>query len=170
MQMLKPFVTICGCLILVAPAAADWPVFRGDTAQTGVVAEPLPDKLAVRWQAKTGSDANTAVIEGTAAIAGGVAFVGAFDDHLHAYDIRTGLEKWKLKTGTIKSPVGVRAGSVYAGTVDGVLYCVDAAGKEKWKYNVESEVSSGVNFTDDLVLFGTTDETLHAVALADGKP
>jgi outer membrane protein assembly factor BamB len=159
------------CLLLVAlPApAADWPVFRGDAAQTGVAGEPLPDKLAIRWQVKTGGG-NSAIVEGTAAIAGGVAFVGAFDDHLHALDLATGHEKWKLKTGSIKAPVGVRGGAVFAGTVDGVLYCVDAAsGKEKWKFNTESEVSSGVNFTTDLVLFGTTDETLHAVTLADGK-
>ena len=55
--------------------------------------------------------------------------------------------------------------------MDGILFCIDAGtGNEKWKFNTESEVSSGVNFTGDLVLFGTTDETLHAVAQADGKP
>jgi outer membrane protein assembly factor BamB len=152
-------------------AAADWPVFRGDAAQTGVTADSLPDKLVVRWQAKTGGDPNTATVEGTAAIAAGTAFVGAYDDHLHAYDLRTGLEKWKLKTGAIKTAVGVRGGHVFAGSVDGILFCVDAAtGKEKWKFNTESEVSSGVNFTGDLVLFGTTDETLHALAQVDGKP
>jgi outer membrane protein assembly factor BamB len=156
-------------LLLPATATADWPVFRGDAAQTGVAAEPLPDKLAVRWQVKTGG--NPAIVEGTTAIAGGVAFVGAFDDHLYALDLATGHQNWKLKTGSIKAPVGVRGLAVYAGTVDGVLCCVDAAtGKEKWRVNTESEVSSGINFTSDLVLFGTTDETLHAVAAADGKP
>src|SRR5207237_5650278 len=133
-------------IALAAPAAADWPTFRADAAQTGVAADPLPDKLAVRWQAKTGADANTAVIEGTAAIAGGVAFVGAFDDHLHAYDLATGKEKWKLKTGSIKAPVSVRGGAVYAGTVAGGLYCADAAGKAKWKVNTESEVAGGIHF------------------------
>lgn len=152
-------------------AAADWPVFRGDAAQTGLAAEPLPDELVVRWHARTGGDTNTANVEGTAAIAGGTAFVGAYDDHLHAYDLRTGLEKWKLKTGAIKTAVGVRGGHVFAGSVDGILFCIDAGtGNEKWKFNTESEVSSGVNFTGDLVLFGTTDETLHAIAQADGKP
>ena len=151
--------------------AADWPLFRGDPAQTGVAADPLPDKLAVRWQFKTGGDPNTASVEGTAAIASGVAYVGAMDDHLYAIDLATGKEKWKLKTGAIKVPVGVRGGAVYAGTIDGVLVCADAAsGKEKWRFTAESEVSSGVNFTADGVLFGTTGETLHCLAAADGKP
>jgi outer membrane protein assembly factor BamB len=159
----------CLLLITLPVPAADWPVFRGDAAQTGVASEPLPDRLAVRWQVKTGG--NPAIVEGTTAIAGGVAFVGAFDDHLYAIDLATGHENWKLKTGSIKAPVGVRGLSVYAGTVDGDLYCVDAAsGKPRWKINVDAEVSSGVNFANDLVLFGTTAETLHAVAAADGKP
>ena len=154
----------------VVPVIADWPVFRGDPAQTGVAVDPLPDKLAVRWQVQTAGGMNASV-EGTAAIAGGVVFVGAFDDHLHAYDLGTGYEKWKLKTGSIKTPVGVHGGSVFTGTVDGMLYCADAVtGKEKWKLNTDAEITSGVNFTTDLVLFGTNDETLHAVTIADGKP
>jgi outer membrane protein assembly factor BamB len=169
--MFKPFTSMCITLWFASTAVAiDWPVFRGDAAQNGIAQERLPDKLTIRWQATTGTDANTASIEGTAAIVSGVAFVGAFDDHLHAFDLVTGKEKWKLKTGAIKTPVGVRNDSIYAGAVDGLLFCVDAAnGKPRWKINTEAEVSSGVNFTDDLILFGTSDETLHAVAQADGK-
>src|SRR3954471_4051487 len=91
-----------GALTPPRSPAADWPVFRGDAAQTGVAADPLPDKLAVRWQVKTGG--NPAIVEGTTAIAGGVAFVGAFDDHLYAFDLATGRQNWKLKMGSIKSP------------------------------------------------------------------
>ena len=77
-------VTILGALTQPRSpvAAADWPVFRGDAAQSGVAADPLPDKLVVRWQAKTGGDVNTASVEGTAAIVDRTVFVGAFDDTL----------------------------------------------------------------------------------------
>src|SRR4051812_344226 len=148
---------VLGVLTPRRSPAADWPVFRGDAAQTGVAADPLPDHLAVRWQFKTGGDPNTASVEGTAAVVHGVVYVGAMDDHLHALDLATGTPKWKLKTGGIKVPVGVHDGAVYAGTIDGVLVCVDtASGKEKWKFTADSEISSGVNFTDTGVLFGTT--------------
>ncbi|HEY1379659.1 MAG TPA: PQQ-binding-like beta-propeller repeat protein [Gemmataceae bacterium] len=161
---------LSAALLTAAAAAADWPVFRGDAAQTGVAADPLPDKLAVRWQFKTAGDANSASVESTAAIAGGVAFVGAFDDHLYALDLATGQMKWKLKTGAIKAPVGVAGGAVFAGNIDGLLYCVDAAtGKERWRYNAEAEVTSGINFTADGVLFGTQGETLYCVSRADGR-
>src|SRR6476661_5743137 len=133
-------------LTAAAAPAADWPVFRGNATQTGVAADALPDRLAVRWQFATGGGP-TASVEGTAAIAGGVAYVGAFDDHLYALDLATGKPKWKLKTGSIKAPVGVRGGMVYAGNVDGTLYCVDAAtGKERWKYDAGGEVTSGTKF------------------------
>src|SRR4051794_16779796 len=51
-------------LVAVLLVAADWPSFRGDPAQTGVAADPLPDVLAVRWTVKTGSDPATASVEG----------------------------------------------------------------------------------------------------------
>jgi outer membrane protein assembly factor BamB len=164
------------CLLAVAlgalthprSPAADWPVFRGNATQTGVAPEALPDTLAIRWQVKTGGDSPS--VESTAAIAGGVAYVGAFDDHLHALDLATGKETWKVKTGAIKAPVAARDGAVYAGNIDGGVYCLDAAtGKERWKFAGEAEVSSGINVGDDLVLFGSTDETLYALNRADGK-
>src|SRR5205823_408436 len=140
-------------LAAVAPAA-DWPTFRGDPAQTGIAPVALPDRLAVRWQVKLGSDPGSSVIESTAAVVNGVAYVGAFDDHLHAFDLATGQEKWKVKTGAIKAPVGVHDGAVYAGNVDGVFSCLDAAtGQLRWKRDVQAEVTSGPNFTSDGVLF-----------------
>lgn len=157
-------------LAAMAAGAADWPVFRGNPAQTGVASELLPEKLAIRWQFKTSGDENSAVIESTAAIAGGVAFVGAFDDHLYAIDLTTGKEKWKAKIGTIKAPVGVHGGAVFAGNVESAFHCLDAAtGKPKWKFDVGTEISSGMNFTEDSVLFGSLDETLHCLSLSDGK-
>src|SRR5581483_9940246 len=89
--------------LTAAATAADWPVFRGDATQTGIAGESLPDKLAVRWQVTTGGGL-TANVESTAAIAGGVTYVGAFDDYLRALDLTTGKEKWKAKVGAIKAP------------------------------------------------------------------
>src|SRR5438552_3436611 len=80
--------------------AADWPVFRGNPAQTGVAAEALPEKLAVRWAAKTGN-----AIEGAAAIVGGVVYVGSLDGFVYALDLATGKEKWKFQAGGVKAPV-----------------------------------------------------------------
>ena len=101
---------------------------RGNLSQTAVTAETLPDKLAVRWSFPTDRP-----IDGTAAIANGVVYVGS--DQLYAIDLKTGKEKWKFASGAIKSPVSIHDGKVFVGNDDGVMHCVDATtGKSLWKF------------------------------------
>jgi outer membrane protein assembly factor BamB len=149
--------------------AADWPSFRGDPAQTGVSSDQLPDRLVERWKYQTVPDRAGGGVESTAAIAGGVAYVGAFDEHVHAIDLATGRGKWKFKAGAVKAPVGVHDGRVYAGNVEGVVHCLDAAGRPVWKFEAGGEVTSGFNFGAGTVLFGCQDETLYCLTRADGK-
>jgi outer membrane protein assembly factor BamB len=145
---------------------ADWPLFRGNAAQTGVAAEALPDPLEVRWKAtlKRG-------IGSTAAIVDGVVYVGGYDEHLYAFDLASGEQKWKFKGGSFKAAPSVHEGAVYVGDEDGTFWCVDAAtGKERWHLDVEASVTGGANFADDKVLFGTQDSTLYCLGRKDGKP
>jgi outer membrane protein assembly factor BamB len=145
--------------------AGDWPLFRGNTLQTGVVAVALPDPLAIRWQFKTKDS-----FEGAAAIVGDTVYAGSLDEHLYALDLATGQVKWKYKAGPFKAPVSVRDGAVYAGDMDGGFHCVDAAtGQKRWVYKLDQEITSGANFVGDHVLFGCGDETLYCLS-RDGKP
>src|SRR5437588_7011085 len=100
------------------PAARDWPTFRGNALQTGVAASSLPDQLDVRWKFKAKDS-----VEGTAAIVGGIVYIGSFDEHLYALDLATGQEKWNYKAGPIKAPVGVRGPDIYVGDADGIFHC-----------------------------------------------
>src|SRR5437762_1172985 len=93
------FALTLGSITLAAPqqeaaqkevAAPGWLLFRGNALQTGVVDGKLPDKLEILWQFKTGD-----AIEGAAAVADGVVFVGSQDEHLYAIDLANGKEKWK---------------------------------------------------------------------------
>src|SRR5262249_18317093 len=119
-----------------------WPVFRGNPQQTGVAASALPDKLRVRWQFKAKE-----AVESTAALADGTAFIGSFDGHLYALDLKSGREKWRYKAGSFKAPVAYRAGAVYAGDEDGNFHCVDArTGKKRWTFEVGADVTSGASF------------------------
>jgi outer membrane protein assembly factor BamB len=145
-------------------AAPEWPVFRGNAEETGVCAAALPDKLQLLWQFSTKDS-----IEGAPAIAGGVVYVGSFDEYLYALDLARGTEKWKYKAGPIKASPAVRGGRVYVGNVDGVFHCVDAArGEKRWTFETEGEITSGANFAGDLILFGSHDETLYCLT-KDGK-
>lgn len=163
----RVFTAIFAAVLL---AAADWPTFRGDPAQTGICPDTLPEKLVQRWTYATVQDRAGGGVESTAAIVNGIVYVGAFDEHVHAIDLATGKTKWKFKCGAVKAPVGVHEGRVYVGNVEGVFYCLDAAGKEKWKFDVGTEITSGSNFGDGTVLFGAQDETLYCLNRSDGKP
>jgi outer membrane protein assembly factor BamB len=152
-------------LTLVGISPADWPVFRGDPAMTGVGDARLPDQLAVKWKFKTNN-----AIEGAPAVVAGVVYVASTDKYLYAVDLATGQEKWKEKLGApIKASPAVKDGRVYVGDVDGKLFCRDAAtGKEIWTFECPGEINSGCNFFKDRVLVGSYDGTLSSVTL-DGK-
>lgn len=145
---------------------ADWPVFRGNPAQTGVATEALPDKLEILWNVKLQRG-----IASTAAIVDSVAYVGCYDEHLYAFDLATGQEKWKFKAGSFKAAPSVFEGAVYIGDEDGTFWCVDAVkGSKRWSVEIDSTITGGANFAGDLVFFGAHDSTLHAFHRADGKP
>ena len=159
---------ICVCLILAGLTfAADltkdkdsWPLFRGNPEQTGAATSALPDKLKIKWQFKAKDG-----IEGTAAIAGGVVFIGSFDSHLYAIDLKTGAPKWKTKLGAIKSPPGFRNGQLFVGDEDGKFHCLDVAtGAKRWTFDAEADVTSGTGFAGDDILFGTSGELLYCLA------
>jgi outer membrane protein assembly factor BamB len=144
--------------------AADWPLFRGNPTQTGVSSEKLPDQLEVLWKFEA-KDA----IEGSAAIAKGVVFVGSMDKHLYAIDLASGKEKWKYKADFFKAHVGYHDGAVYIGDLDGIFHCVDAEkGTKRWTFKTEGEIQSGANFTGEHVLFGSGDEHIYCLT-RDGK-
>ncbi len=147
-----------------AKADTDWSIFRGNPLQTGVAGAPLPDRLTIRWKFKAKDS-----VEGSAAIANGVVYIGAMDGSLHALDLATGKAKWTYKAGPIKGGPSYHDGKVFVGDADGIFHCVDAnTGKKLWTYDAGGEVTSGGNFSGNTVIFGAYDEHLRCLSL-DGK-
>jgi outer membrane protein assembly factor BamB len=139
--------------------AGDWPLFRGNALQTGVADSTLPDKLEILWTFKTKD-----TVEAAAAIADGVVYVGSLDERLYALQLKSGEKIWDYKAGPIGAPPSVRGDFVYVGDSDGVLHCIDAvAGKKKWSYETGGGIKSGVNFSGDTILFGSSDEHLYCL-------
>jgi outer membrane protein assembly factor BamB len=164
--MVRYLLVLAAALAITATMApaGDWPIFRGNPHQTGVADSALPEQLEIRWQYKTKDS-----IEGTAAIARGVAYIGSFDEHLYALALDTGKMLWSYKAGPIKAPVGVKGDRVYVGNADGIFHCVETVtGKKSWTYETGAEITSGPDFTENTVLFGSGDETLYCLSL-DGK-
>lgn len=164
--MSRAAIPLLALLLLAARGGADWPLFRGDSEQTGVAAATLPDPLEVRWKVQLKRGIPAAV-----AIEHGVVYAGCFDEHLYAFDLVTGEQKWKFKGGSFKAPPSFFEGAVYIGDEDGTFYCVDAAkGTKRWSFDTDATITGGANFTGGLVLFGAHDSTLYALRRADGKP
>src|SRR5262245_49764180 len=95
-------------LAIGSAVAADWPLFRGNALQNGVVDAQLPENLDVRWTFKTKDS-----IEGAVAIADGVVYAGSYDGYLYAIDLASGNEKWKVKLGPIKASPSIHKGRIY---------------------------------------------------------
>jgi outer membrane protein assembly factor BamB len=137
----------------------EWPLFHGNPLQTGIAAGSLPDKLAILWKFKTKDS-----IEGAAAIVDGTVYVGSMDENLYALDLKSGEKKWEYKAGSIKASPSFADGAVYVGNADGVFHCVDAAtGQKRWTHDTGAEITSGANFTNNAVLYGSGDETMYCL-------
>jgi outer membrane protein assembly factor BamB len=136
-----------------------WKVFRGNALQNGVAASSLPDDLSELWKFETNDS-----IEGAPAIAGGVAYVASMSENMYALSLANGKQKWVYKGGPFKASPAVHGDAVYAGDGDGKFHCVDTTtGKKRWVFETNAEIIGGANFFNDLVLFGSYDETLYCL-------
>ncbi|MGI8526603.1 MAG: PQQ-binding-like beta-propeller repeat protein, partial [Pseudolabrys sp.] len=131
---------LAACTLAAESAKDQWLVFRGNPPETGVLPpSALPDKLDVVWKFST-KDA----IDGAAAVADGVVFIGSEDEHLYAVDLATGAKKWEYKCGPVKASPAYRDGAVYVGDSNGLFHCVDAkTGAKRWTFSTGAEITSG---------------------------
>ncbi len=157
------------CAVPAAPVPMEapkdtWALFRGNALQTGVATSKLPDKLVELWTFATND-----TIEAAPTVQNGVVFVGSQDGFLYAIDAANGTQKWKYEGNPFKATPSIYEGRIYIGDGDGIFHCVDAAeGKQKWTFKTDGEISSAANFSNDLILFGSYDESLYCLT-KDGK-
>jgi outer membrane protein assembly factor BamB len=131
----------------------------------------------VKWRAAVGSAINS-----TAAVSGGLVFVNT-DGGFHAYHTTDGKLAWSFKTGA-PTPLawGYESGQVYTsssavanghvvfGSVDGMLYSLDArTGREQWRYRAGGRVYSSPAIAGGTVFVGSQDGVVHAVDVNTGK-
>jgi outer membrane protein assembly factor BamB len=147
--------------------AADWTVFRGDPAMTGVApaTAKLPETLAEVWTFKTGS-----AIEGAPAIVDNVVYLASGDKHLYAIELASGRQIWKTNLESpIKASPAVDHGRIFVGNSDGKVFAVDAkTGSIVWTFDTAGEITAGANFHNGNILIGSHDATLYCLS-RDGK-
>ena len=167
--MPRPLACLAALVFAAVPlaGAADWPVFRGDAAMTGLApaATPaLPDQLAEVWSAHCGDG-----IDATPAVAGGTVYVASLDRNLYALNGSDGKLKWKTPLGVLRAPPAVKGNRVYVGDMEGKFYALDAAtGARVWTFETQGEIHAGANFVGEDILIGSHDSTLYRLS-PEGK-
>ncbi len=143
-----------------------WPLFRGNALGNGIAASPLPDEMQLLWKHSVPNGA----FDATAAIVGGVVYLGDLDGNYFALQLSDGKVLWHKKhTAGFAAAAAVDAGVLYVGDVDGKFYAFDAKdGSTKWSYEAAGKIHSA-NFNGPHVLFGAEDGTMHCLTRADGK-
>ena len=146
----------------------DWPQFRGNSKLTGVSTSSLAKFLKLRWTFEAGES-----IESSAAIVGGVVYVGSQSGHLLAVSLRDGKEIWRYQAtefGIGESSPCVGIGLVYIGDLDGVLHAVHVeTGRKAWTFRTEGEIKSSPVVIGDRVLIGSYDSYLYSLDAHSGK-
>ena len=167
-----------GSAVLSSPATANGRVYL--QGYDGTVYALDARSGATLWQRKTGTDValpwgheSGEFYVSSPAVAGGVAYVGAYDGVLYAVDVRDGRIIWRYATAgstlrsagfgydrrSIQSSPAVGDGAVFVGSRDGSLYAVEAnSGTLRWSVsaNVFWYIGSPA-FHDGLVFADNSD-------------
>jgi outer membrane protein assembly factor BamB len=152
---------------LTAAPADEWRQFRGTPRLTGVSASTPPATLKVLWTYELGD-----VVDSSAAIVGGVVYVGGGSGDLVALDLDSGTLRWKYTTGNLigESSPTVTRDTVFVGDLGGVFHAVNIAdGKARWTFKTMSEIKASPVVVGDVVLVGSYDAHLYALDAGTGQ-
>ena len=164
----KLFATTLFVATPLIAADKDWPMFRGNAAQTGVVAETLADSYTLAWTWKAGSACGSPVA------AAGVAVVGAHDGKVHAIEVATGKLRWTVDLGDqIDAAPLILDSDVLIGTTGGTLVRLALTdGAKRWEYKTGDKIVGAATWFEHAgakrVLVGSYDNLVHCLDAATG--
>jgi len=165
-------VKVIGTSLLLSASlvAADkeWPMFRGNAAQTGVITAAFADSYSLAWTYTTGSACTSAVI------ADGIAVVGSGDGKVHAIDVTSGKARWTVDLAApIDAAPLILDGAVIIGSTEGRLVSLTLAdGKQRWDSKAGDKITGAATwFAQDgakRLLVGSYDNNIYCFNAADG--
>ncbi|MCP3914664.1 MAG: PQQ-binding-like beta-propeller repeat protein [bacterium] len=153
-------------------ATADWPLYRGDTALTGIAQGTLTDELEVHWTFEAGG-----AIASSPVVSNGRVYVGSDDQNVYCLDFETGEKVWAFPTEDIvEAPPMVLGDKVYVGSSDYFFYALDAkTGELAWKKETDDKILGsaswvpGVGDAAPSVVVGSYDNSLYCFDAETGE-
>jgi len=110
-------------------------------------------------------------VRSTPAIAGGVVYIGSYDNNLYALDAKSGKFLWKYPTdaGICSTPC-VWRDKVIVGSEDRVMYAVNArTGRIVWTCPTRDRIRSSPRVAYEHAFFGSDDGRLYTVNAETGR-
>ncbi|MHC4914749.1 MAG: outer membrane protein assembly factor BamB family protein [Planctomycetota bacterium] len=143
----------------------EWPMEGGGPQRVGLPVRLTPP-LAKAWEFQTGGR-----VLGSAAIRGGMVFIGSDSGKVFGLDLGSGAKKWEFETGgRVRCTPAVADGTVYCGSGSGRFFALDAAsGKEKWSYRCGGPVNASPAIVGGAVVFGADDHSIYMLDRKTGK-
>ncbi len=170
-QFSPVFLLLSMGLASLAARAADWPMFRGNPALSGVSASRLPTVLEQKWAFKTGGPVGS-----SPAVVGGRVFFGSADSNVFCVRLGDGTREWAFRaSGPIEASPLVLDGRVYIGDINTNFYCLDAStGRELWRQGFDDKTKSSANWYAGAdgkkqVVVGSYDFKLYSLDALTGK-
>jgi outer membrane protein assembly factor BamB len=110
------------------------------------------------------------------AVMGSIVVIAGYNGKVEAYQANNLKNKvWEYPSGggyiaPIVSGLTISGNKIYFGTNDGLLYCLDTLGKEKWSapFKAGGQIWSTPIVDNDLVVFGAFDKKVYALDAATG--
>jgi outer membrane protein assembly factor BamB len=110
--------------------------------------------------------------------------IGAGDGNVYAFDLTTGKERWRLKTGgRVRATPSVKDGVAVVGSWDGRVYAIDmAGGRTRWVHRTVGDtldlkregydrraIQSTAAIAEGNVFLGSRDDGFYALDFATGE-
>lgn len=118
----------------------EWPMARGAKELQGRVKDPVPRNPAITWTFRA-----KGAVSSEAAIANGLIVFGTDEGQVHALDLNTRSERWRVATmDAVEATPLILDNRVFAGSNDHTFRALDpTTGRELWHVNGEEKFPTG---------------------------
>jgi len=97
-------------------------------------------------------------------------YIGCRNKYVYCFALDTGLELWRFKTeASVNSTISIGEDSVFFGSNDGNLYCLNKRGSLLWQFKTHGAIVSTTAIKDNRVFFGSYDKNFYCLDAKSGS-